>query len=194
MGAIGYIYRTFRRLRAGKGFGVHSPFAYTFIKDVLRLPDKYGYYAYRRIDRLHAMAADNDSGSTPLPAKYLKLIYRIAVFYNSGNLLVIGDSAPLSPLLAAITGAEDVSSSVINLPSSGRPIVVVAPSPRLIDLDSLTAGEEPIYVVTDLKQNRAAWERITSSHTSSGMSFANPHIAVFVPDSRLPRQHFNIWL
>ena len=214
MGAIGYIYRTFRRLRAGKGFGVHSPFAYTFIKDVLRLPEKYSYYAYSSIDRLHAMAAENDASL--LPAKYLKLIYRVAVYYNSGNLLVIGDAQPLAPLLTALKGAEDASSSGKhgaedvsssekkgaedvpssgkNLPSSGRPIVVVAPSASLADLDAITLEPEPVYIVTDLKRNRAAWDRITSRHTACGMSFANPHIAVFVPDSRLPRQHFNIWL
>lgn len=36
-------------LRHSLGFGVHSPFAFGFILDVLRLPRKYGYYAYDMI-------------------------------------------------------------------------------------------------------------------------------------------------
>ncbi|MDE7153264.1 MAG: hypothetical protein K2O00_02315 [Muribaculaceae bacterium] len=173
------------RLRAGKGFGVHSPFAYAFIKDVLRLPDKYGYYAYHLIDSLYATAVD--SHSPVLPVKYLKLIYRIVVFYNSGNLRVIGDPQPLNPFLSAVKPPEE-------LPASGRQIIIVAPTPQLTEIDSIDFEQEPIFIVTCLKQNRAAWEMITSRYTAHGMSFANPHFAVFVPDSRLPRQHFNLWI
>lgn len=35
----------FRRWKCSRGFGVHSPFAYSFIVDVLR-ERRYGYYAY----------------------------------------------------------------------------------------------------------------------------------------------------
>ncbi len=41
--------KAFSRRRTALGFGVHSPFAFRFITEVLRPPRRYGYYAYGRI-------------------------------------------------------------------------------------------------------------------------------------------------
>ncbi len=45
--------RRYKRWRHGRGFGVHSPFAYHFVTEVLRLPRIYGYYAYRDVASLY---------------------------------------------------------------------------------------------------------------------------------------------
>lgn len=41
--------KSFSRIRHSRGFGVHSPFAYKFVIDVLR-PGYYGYYSYWEIE------------------------------------------------------------------------------------------------------------------------------------------------
>lgn len=41
--------KAFCRRRTALGFGVHSPFAFRFITEVLRPPRHYAYYAYERI-------------------------------------------------------------------------------------------------------------------------------------------------
>ena len=47
--------RRFKRWRHGRGFGIHSPFAYSFVKETLR--QKLPYYAYELIDGI----ADGDT-------------------------------------------------------------------------------------------------------------------------------------
>ena len=47
-------WESYLRWRHSRGFGVHSPFAYRFVTDVLR-PGQYGYYAYHEADRLVTM-------------------------------------------------------------------------------------------------------------------------------------------
>ncbi len=42
----------YKRWRHGHGFGVHSPYAYRLVRDVLRPGRGYAYYAYADIDRL----------------------------------------------------------------------------------------------------------------------------------------------
>ena len=47
-------YRTaFKRYRHGKGFGIHSPFAFSFVLKVLR--ERLPYYSYARLEALRAM-------------------------------------------------------------------------------------------------------------------------------------------
>lgn len=45
------LWKSYLRWRHSKGYGVHSPYAYRFVKDVVS-PGGYGYYAYHVADRL----------------------------------------------------------------------------------------------------------------------------------------------
>ncbi len=65
MAGILNIYTWWQRLRHSRGFGIHSPFAYRFITEVLNQP--YAYYAY-------------DS----LPLHPQRLIYRVALSFGPG--------------------------------------------------------------------------------------------------------------
>lgn len=60
------IYAWWQRLRHSRGFGIHSPFAYRFITEVLNQP--YAYYSY---DKLRT---DRE-----------RLIYRVALSFGPGR-------------------------------------------------------------------------------------------------------------
>lgn len=44
------IFESYKRLRHTKGFGVHSPMAYSVVKQVISLGNSYAYYGYSEID------------------------------------------------------------------------------------------------------------------------------------------------
>ena len=48
------------RFRHTRGFGIHSPYAYRFVTDVLR-PGDYGYYAFERLCHLGNLSPKNEA-------------------------------------------------------------------------------------------------------------------------------------
>lgn len=69
-----------RKAIRSRGFGVHSPFAFRFIREVLRQP--YAYYSYQAIERSCRL-----DGTDPRVAKAL---YRLALFFRNGGFSVVG--------------------------------------------------------------------------------------------------------
>lgn len=87
----------YQRLRHAKGFGIHSPFAYRFITEVLnqRLP----YYRYSEIDLM---------ATGRLRPRDLRLVFRLATFFRTSNIRVTGatdDEVRALRAAAAATGA-----------------------------------------------------------------------------------------
>lgn len=76
------VWNKYLRWRHSKGYGVHSPFAYRFVTDVLR-PGPYGYYAYNEIDE---QLTENEFHNYRL-IQIVKFIIRLAVFLNSGRIV-----------------------------------------------------------------------------------------------------------
>ncbi len=99
----------------GKGHGVHSPFVFEFIKNVLN--DKKVYPCYQTIEQLRQSLLKNKdvievedfgAGSTVIktknrivkniaasslkPKKYSQLLFRMVQHYNKGNVLELGTS------------------------------------------------------------------------------------------------------
>ena len=99
----------------GKGHGVHSPFVFDFIKNVLN--DKRQFYAYESVEGIRKQMITDDSvltikdyGAGSIvsksdqrkvnsiaraslkPAKYGQLLFRIANYYKSNNIVELGTS------------------------------------------------------------------------------------------------------
>jgi predicted O-methyltransferase YrrM len=113
----------------GKGHGTHSPFVFQFISEVLN--DRKEYPEYNKVegfkksllkDRSIINYKDPGAGSSVLkdkcrtvaaiarnaakPKKYGRLIYRIARYYNSRNILELGTSLGLSTAYLALSSGH----------------------------------------------------------------------------------------
>lgn len=71
-----------RKLRHRKGFGVHSPFAFSIITEVIE--EKIPYYAYSLMQRRY----DKKSN---IPFKVVCLLFRLANRFRCRNIVIIGD-------------------------------------------------------------------------------------------------------
>ena len=70
---------TYRAWRHSRGFGVHSPFAYRLIRDALRPPRGYAYYADFYPDLDPAFDQTQDSGDDSLFIKP-RILLRVALY------------------------------------------------------------------------------------------------------------------
>lgn len=66
-----YTYKLFRRMRYGRGNGVHSPHAYNFITQIAR--PRYPYYEDRELHRRYARERGREQGRALLPLEVGRL-------------------------------------------------------------------------------------------------------------------------
>lgn len=74
------------RFRHRQGYGIHSPFAFSFVTDVVY--ESGAYYAYPELDRLWQQA--RRSGLTPLRRKDCRLLLRLANYVRPVQAVVVG--------------------------------------------------------------------------------------------------------
>ncbi len=85
-----------RRMRRTRGFGVHSPFAFRFIREVLDQPC--AYYCYPQIE-----ATCRADGTDPRSAKAL---FRIALYFSPERPIILG---PITDSMRAACKAAGVA-------------------------------------------------------------------------------------
>ena len=95
-----------RHHRSG-GFGIHSPYAYRFVRTVLR--ERKHYYAYHGIDELISTVKQNTTRRQRremdlLTKREARLLFRVTNFFNPGRILQMG----------AATGIESVAMLEVN--------------------------------------------------------------------------------
>lgn len=116
------ILKRLARRRHSRGFGIHSPFAYRFITEVLCLPGEYGYYAYaeagrdRRLRMLVRLLAffhpasvriDFGSGSGRVEALVRRVLPHAAVNAGDPDFIISNkDISGFMPCNALILGAD----------------------------------------------------------------------------------------
>lgn len=77
-----YLWKAYLRWRHSRGFGVHSPYAYRFVTDVLH-QGEYGYYAYHTADHL-LTSPQYDAWEK---RKEIYFLIRLIIFLGSKRLL-----------------------------------------------------------------------------------------------------------
>lgn len=75
-----YFNKTMRHVKHRKGFGVHSPYAYSIITEVIE--EKLPYYEYQTMHRLYSKAS-------PMAEKQARLIFRLANRFKARNIAEI---------------------------------------------------------------------------------------------------------
>ena len=99
-----------RHHRSG-GFGIHSPFAFNFVQNVLG--ERYPYYAYARIAKWRAKAKAALGGCWPHSSSLISLnearmLFRITNFFNPSQLLVIGARSGVSAASVKAVSSQSV--------------------------------------------------------------------------------------
>ena len=205
-----------KRFCRSHGFGIHSPFAYNFVVDVIR--QRHPYYAYDVLEQMRRQIAPNH--------------------FNPRHILQIGSSYGLS---AAATLLPDRRSRLwLHEPDSERHTTLNTTlhpfAHRIIFDDSIVnittnysaaieeSQQNPFVVVNNI-HNAESYSQLqfyvnsvladhgvivfrniatqtlvaqlceeSKQYAMHGMSFGNHRTIVFVADKKLPRQDFSLWL
>lgn len=144
------------RWRHSKGFGVHSPYAYKFVTDVVN-PGKYGYYAYKRLDRI--LLQYNLFSSSKFNS--LAFIIRILIFLKSKR--IVSDS-PNERLPRIVGESLNIPFRYIEKKVSfkfreGDLLIIQSESYNLDILDSAIQKKIPVLALTPGDELRKELER-----------------------------------
>lgn len=82
------LFEAYKRWRHTRGYGVHSPFAYTVLTEVITMP--HAYYGYAAVDRLMKPSTRHS-----LTARRSRLALRLAAFLRPDSVCVTDGSARL---------------------------------------------------------------------------------------------------
>lgn len=156
-------------LRHSRGFGIHSPFAFRFVTEVLCQP--LPYYAYGML------------GSDPR----LRLIHRLTAYWQPARICLLARDT--EPLLAA---AKSARTSIETVTADMQPDMLIADD---MDTDTelylglLAGGHTHAVVLNSDKHTRSA----VCGALPHGMTFCGSHGTLVVAACRhLPRQDFNV--
>ena len=172
--------RSYKRWRHGRGFGVHSPFAYEFI--TLTLRERLPYYAYERIDA----ACRNLSDTTLRPDK-IKLIFRVVARFSPSTVAIIGESNSKAERLAVKSARQ--SASIVGEPDDADMVIVK---------DDCCLGEpssagQRVYIFPDMRRRSATTCETLWSRVCHGIRFDNGRaMTIIIASPRFPRQRFDV--
>ena len=222
-----------RHHRSG-GFGIHSPFAYQFVRNVWR--QRWPYYAYGGISQL----LDTIKGSTTrqqrcemdlISEKEARLLFRVTNFFNPRHILQIGAATGVESIamlevnrdsrlylldahleqnalavrvlqsqLDRVACYNDVTVAIDEfMAASGdddsRPLALVNAPVEDAVLHRLLDGGSVLFM-RNLRHDptMAALFASCSDHMVKGQTYTNDKIAILIPDAKLQRENFNLWL
>lgn len=171
-----------QRLRHGRGYGIHSPFAFRFITEVLNGP--YAYYAYPSIERLSATLAG-------VSADELKALFRVLVYFQPRHVAVCGEKGtPLYNAVSQITRWAVPNACAVG-PDRGCDFVVVLPGKAEEGLGVVSRQKSSAYIISAEHDCPALDEFIEK--LGFGMVFTNRRsVSVIAALPHLPAQYFQV--
>lgn len=158
------IHRSARR----RGFGVHSPFAFSFLADVIRQENS--YYAYERIN---AFATGRHR------AEFLRLVFRVAVTLKCKRFTAHGTDVMETLKLAGAEESQNPDILVVDCDTKPEQALQCAAEGGVIVFDCGAC-----YDNGTLKQIADMFDY--------GMFFSARSYAVFVARKGLPKQWFDV--
>lgn len=174
------------RFRHRQGYGIHSPFAFSFVTDVVY--ESGAYYAYPELDRFWQQA--RRSGHTPLRRKDCRLLLRLANYVRPVQAVVVG-LGPQSVEMACMRAgsrhtkwtAEGCSADLV-VAMKGWEHRAVA----LLDYVRL-GGMLLLYGVGRNSESRKAWQQLLQQPAAQ-VSFDLYDWGVICCRPELQRQHY----
>lgn len=107
MNPFSSISEAYKRWRHSRGFGVHSPFAYDLVKNVIS-PGNYAYYGYWDIDKAILSPQAN---AYPSMRKDARLLLRLLVWLKTSQLLIYPPQQTVFSTVAAAAGIKSIDTS-----------------------------------------------------------------------------------
>ncbi len=222
-----------RHHRSG-GFGIHSPYAYRFVRHVWRQP--LPYYAYEGI---HTLLDTINAATTrcqrremdAIAEKEARLLFRVTNFFNPRHILQIGAATGVESIamlevnresrlylldaqleqnalavrvlqsqLDRVARYNDVTVAIDEfMAASGdddsRPLALVNAPVEAAVLHRLLDGGSVLFM-RNLRHDpaMAALFASCSDHMVKGQTYTNDKIAILIPDAKLQRENFTLWL
>ncbi len=188
MNVAGRLLEVLRRRSRRRGFGVHSPFAYRYITEVVA--QRYSYYAY---DDIAINWCKNGSGDRRMPESEARLLFRIACHQQADVALYLNPTTEqhFIPLMLAkpstqIDGSDGATLAVADGIYGADDIAALK---RVVE----SGGVVVLRNMADVESGTAKAYEIVKQ-TGFGMSFTDGRTAVYVGKSYLPRQDFELVL
>ena len=168
------------RVRHRRGYGIHSPFAFALVTQVLYSPGE--YYAYSWLARLHPWYV---RWFHLRPLAHHRLFFRLANFWQ--------------PLLVAAPGLTPVEWNYLH-EGCRRAVIDPGLTRKVADMMLLRCdepgwgacvGERTLLVVERLTKNRALWQSVVT-HPEVRVTFDLHDVGIAFFDPKLQRQNYVI--
>lgn len=207
-------YRTaLSRYHKSGGYGIHSPFAFAFVREVLC--ERSSYYAYGEIETFahdtigsrRFRPFSRERGNVPM--KEAKMLFRIANYFQPERVLVVGEASLIKHAISLVnskmeveTCAADAAIAELRDGDNASNFVVVNEVPASMDAATLASGlmaitrhDEAVVVLRGLDHDKVVSDTLEQMRAlmQYGMIFTNHKTAVIVLNSKLPRQDFSLW-
>lgn len=161
------------RWRHGKGFGIHSPFAFDFLRSELRAPKGYAYYDYDLLPKSERYSSDT-----------IRLLFRVLLRLHPEHVCVEGSD----PALELTVGLACPAATLV--PAQEADLLIVAD-----EKDAIAAGRYAhLLILPPYTRTKTRLWRSRLRSARRGMSFGSRHsrALIFVANPKLPRQDFDI--
>lgn len=135
MNPFALLRKAFQRYRHSRGFGVHSPYAFQFVNDVVK-PGDYGYYAYDALDDFPALP--------PRATRDIRWFVRLSVFLKTKRIIVFQAEFPEIKITSEILGLDFTT-----LPA----------------VSEMSSGPEDLFIVEDSFISEDTVEKVIKNHT-----------------------------
>lgn len=166
-----------RRKARAAGFGIHSPFAFSFVREVLRSPG--AYYCYPAIN--------NMAQQSTLTPSQLRMLFRVANALGGDQCTCYGTEKrvmqEVCKYAAGTQGCALIAATEVTPTEAASTLAAV-----------LGGGVAVLFNLNKPQSSTKALLGQMQTQATHGMCFTNGHTAVFVGHKHLPRQDFNIWL
>ncbi len=141
-----------RRIRHRRGYGVHSPFAYQLLSQVVYSPGE--YYAYRQLNQQHTLA---DRLLRPRRRAVDRLLFRLVNFQQPRTLCALGASPRALRYLK-----EGCHTVVVAMDWEALPEMLYINKEK-VESGAPLVADGGLVVVDGLRQNRHLWRQLRRS-------------------------------